>query len=274
MKIKMITLVISLSLSGFVTSTDIDDFQRQNMDKEDPFTELNQAMETMAYEGSDAEMLEFEQWKKEYLADYQKFRQEYFQKVDDIRDNLLSLWGDAEVSSQEEVVDYSEDKTIKTVLDFENNEIRISVLHEAEQEVNTADVAIVLNTQASKGQVLEQLVGKKINKTLVSELVENAKKEESFTKISTNKEAVLNKEIELIEQQAQAQKNQIEKIIDQLDIDDNEKSISQEQLEQKNTEKSIAEQKKQIENETQKRIAVLKAQTAKLDSNNVKKDAL
>ncbi|MBL4942352.1 MAG: transglycosylase SLT domain-containing protein [Colwellia sp.] len=276
MKISKITLVILLVLSGIVTSAATFANQQRHPPEDDPFAELDQAMAELSYEGSDAEMTEFQQWKDEYLADYQKFRQEYFQKVDDIRDNLISLWGDAEVSSQEELVEYSADKTVKTVLDFEKNEIRISVLHDEDQVVEAKDVIAVLTNQASKDQVLAQLVGEKIDKTLVNDLVKNAKKEESSAQVATNKGAVLNKEIKRIKQQGQAQKNQIEKIIDQLDVDDEKQLVSkaQEQVAQENTEKVIAKQKVQIEKETQRRISVLQAQTAKLESNKAKKEAL
>ncbi len=116
MKISTVTLAILLSISTQALAN-----SSQVPPEDDPFAELDQAMEALEYEGSDAEMKEFEQWKKEYLAEYQSFRQEYFQKVDDIRDNLISLWGDAEVSTQEELVEYSDDKKVKTVLDFEKN---------------------------------------------------------------------------------------------------------------------------------------------------------
>ena len=275
MKTNIITVVVLLSFFNIVVSTAVFSAQYEPPE-DDPFAELDQAMESLEYEGSDAEMTEFAQWKDEYLADYQKFRQEYFQKVDDIRDNLISLWGDAEVSSQEELVEYSSDKKVKTVLDFEKNEIRISVLHDEKQQVNTEDIVNVLNNQASKDAALAQLVGKKVDSVVVNELVDHAKKEESVAEVAVNKDAVLNKEIKRIKQQAQAQKNQIEKVIDQLDVDDNKQvaSIEQEQIEQKNTEKNIAQQKAQIEKETQQRISALQAQTAKLENNKVKKEAL
>jgi len=278
MKISTVTLAILLSISTQALAN-----SNQVPPEDDPFAELDQAMEALEYEGSDAEMEEFEQWKKEYLAEYQNFRQEYFQKVDDIRDNLISLWGDAEVSTQEELVEYSEDKTVKTVLDFEKNEIRISVLHDAAEAVNAKDVVAALNEQASRDEALEQLVGKKIDKLVVEELVKNAVPKESRAEVANNKVAVLNKEIKLIEQQGQAQKNQIEKVIDQLEVNDkkqvvakvnNQERIKQEKIEQEKVEKSIAEQKAQIEKETQKRIAALQAQTAKLENNKAKKEAL
>lgn len=280
MKISKVTFIFLLSLSAIVNSAVTIAKPYETPPKHDPFAELDQAMDSLKSDGSKAELSEFKKWKQEHLNDYQNFRREHFQAVDDFRDNLISSWGSAEVSSQEELVEYSEDQKVKTVLDFEKNEIRISILHEKEQAIDARDILKALNIQASKDQVLAQLIGEKVDDALVKNLVLNADKKEFSAEIATNKESVVNREIKVIEQQAQAQKNQVERIIDQLNMDSKKqvafKALDQEQekAEQAQMAKSIAEQKSQIDKETQQRIAALKTQTTELSNNNAKKEAL
>ncbi len=280
MEVCKVALMFFLSLSAIITSTVTMAESGVPPTKQDPFSELDQAMKSLKNEGGKAEMAEFDQWKQEYLSDYQKFRQEHFQKVDDIRDNLISFWGSAEVSSQKELVEYSKDKKVKTVLDFEKNEIRISIIHTEEQVVNAGDILNVLNYQVKKDEVLSQFVGKKVDEVLINKLVLNAEKKEFTAKTLADIDSVLNREIKVIEQQAQAQKNQIEKVIDQLNNNDRKQVASkeleeaQEKFKQESMTKNIAEQKAQIEKETRERITALQIQTAKRNTNDAQKEAL
>ncbi|MCW8863807.1 MAG: transglycosylase SLT domain-containing protein [Colwellia sp.] len=273
MKISSTTSAVLLALTTIVSSQVI---AKQPPPEDDPFAELDQAMEAFEYEGSKAEMQEFEQWKAEYLAEYQKFRQEHFQKLDDIRDNLISLWGDAEVSTQEEFVDYSQDKTVKTVLDFEKNEIRVSVLHDNNEAVSQEAVVKALTVQAQKDDTLSQLVGENVDQVLAEKLITSADKAETKAAIAVDKKNVIAKEIKIIEQQSSAQEQQIEKVYDLLNTQEETKpeNASTAQSEEASTEKSIAQQKAQIEKEKLARIAKLQAQTAKLEKNNKQKEAL
>ncbi len=279
MKTYKLTLALFLYLSVLVTATATSAAQNPPP-KDDPFAELDQAMESLQYEGSKAEYSEFEQWKQAYLNDYQKFRQEHFKKVDDIRDNLIDSWGSAEVSSPKELVEYSKDKNIKTVLDFDKNEIRISIIHKEGQVVKPVDILKALHTQASKDQTLSQLLGKKIDDALVQELLVNADKKQYPAIDPLKRKSVLNQEIQVIKQQASAQKNQIERVIDQLNMANKAQLASKElaQIQQKSEqdriEATISKQKAQIEKEMLQRIALLQSQTAKLNNNKAKKEAL
>jgi len=280
MKINRLTSTLLLSLSVIVFSSISTAGAQQTPPQDDPFAELDQAMESLKYDGSKAELAEFHSWKKEYLNEYQQFRKEHFQKMDEIRDDLLKSWGSAEVSSQEELVEYSEDKKVKTVLDFEKNEIRISILHGKEEKINALDIQNALNFQANKDQVLSQFVGETVDDILVNEMVNNADKKESTAQTTKDKNISVNQEIKVIEQQGLAQKNQIERIIDQLSTDKQQQVAEgfidneQDKAEQENLEKNIAEQKSQIDKETQQRIAAFRAQTVKLDKNKVQKETL
>jgi len=116
----------------------------------DPFAELDAEIKAHEAQGSPEEKEKFDLWKNEYLAKYQKFRVEHFNKLDDIRDKLISTWGEVEVSDESKYVEYGEDNKTKTVLDFEKNEIRISVLSDSD----TQDKAKLAQNQ------LDQLIEK------------------------------------------------------------------------------------------------------------------
>jgi membrane-bound lytic murein transglycosylase C len=280
MKIGQLTSTLLFTLSVTAISSAAIARANDTPPKDDPFSELDQAMDSLKYDGSKAELAEFHNWKKEYLNEYQQFRKDHFQKMDDIRDNLIKFWGSAEVSSKEELVEYSEDKKVKTVLDFEKNEIRISIIHEKDEKISALDIQNALNLQAKKDQVLSQFVGKTLDDVLVNNMVQNAEKKELSAQSTNHKREVISQEIKVIELQGQAQKNQIERIIDQLSIDEQQQVSAnivdkkQDKVEQENIEKSIEEQKSQIEKETQQRIAAFKSQTVKLDKNNVQKEIL
>ena len=274
MKINLTTSAILLALTTSISSLAL--AGQKTPPTDNPFAELDQAMEAFEYEGSQAETQEFEQWKAEYLAEYQQFRREHFQKLDDIRDNLISLWGEAEVSTREEYVDYSKNKKVKTVLDFEKNEIRVSILHNVNENIDQQMVIDALAQQAHKDNALAQLVGEEVNQNLAERLVNSANKKEIIASVVNNKQAVIKKEMNIIEQQSRAQAQQIEKIYDLLNAQEKTplSSSTNAKIEETSTEKSITQQKTQIEKEKQQRIIALQAQTAKLANNNKQKEAL
>jgi membrane-bound lytic murein transglycosylase C len=267
MKISMMTLALLLFIFGVTAE------QYKPPSEDDLFAELEQSMDDLDNEGSERQMNEYLQWKESHLSEYQLFRQEHFQRIDDIRDNLISLWGEAEVSTQQERVEYSVDKKIKTVLDFQQNEIRISVLHDNHITIKKKDIGKVLNDHSEE---LSNFLGKTVDTAVVSTLVDNAKSIKSAPKLSVDRNAVLKKEIQRIKQQELLQKKQVDKIIDQFVNNGSEIDTSKQYavIKQENTEKYIADQKAQIEKETLQRISSLKVQARKLDGNEIKKEEL
>ena len=275
MKIKILALTIILSISASNNVLGQND-SGHIAPPSDPFAELDDAMDTISYEGSESEAKEFEQWKNQYLAEYQNFRQEHFKKVDDIRDNLLSIWGDAEVSSKKESVDYSEDNTVKTVLDFEANEIRISILHSDDSQVEAKNVIDALKAQSMKDSSLALLVGQNVDNSAMNGLVAKAKVNTVKAQSSSKQQVALDKEVKLIKAQAKAQKNEIEKIVDQLNEQEQQADVVQAENSEQVIEKSIKVQKKQIDKETQQRISNLYLKNSERSNQSAKneKDSL
>ncbi len=265
----MKSLLISISVIIILNSNVI--FSQEIAVEDDPFAELDKEIKTLNNEGSASEIKEFQQWKSEYLLEYQNFRKEHFKRVDDVRDDLISLWGESDTSSPSKYVEYSKDKKTKTTLDFEKNELTISVLHDEDTEVNQKFVIDSLNSMADSSlsnASLSQIVGHPLTKASAESLVKKAKIEHKQTALIKNKKTLIAKEIMLIEEQSRAQLSQIEKMYDlvNVDIPDTEKVA-------KETISNIQKEKVQIEKEKQIRIASLQVQTAKLNK-SAKRDVL
>ncbi len=240
----------------------------QTNDEPDPFAELDAEIAELNNEGSEAEMKEFQQWKESYLAEYQKFRQEHFQKLDDIRDKLINTWGESEVSTQAKFVEYDDRSDTKTVVDFEKNEIRISVLHDAAESVDLDSAVKALEKTAKDkdgSEVLKQAVGSKIDSRTAKSLLTKAKREDEKVEVVAEPEKVVEKEVALIAEQANAQKRELEKVYDLA-------SEQTETPETKADEVKLQQEKAQIDKESQARIAALKQKTAAVENN--KRDEL
>jgi membrane-bound lytic murein transglycosylase C len=193
------------------------------------FNELDAALEQEAAVGSPEYVQEFENWKKTYLQEYQNFREKHFGKMDDIRDNLLNTWGEAEVSEQSKYVEYSEDNSTKTVFDFENDEIRVSVIHDKNIDVGPEAAVQALNdiiakdTAASSSampSLVQSISGAELDTTEILQLVETAQVEEGSVKAAEDPATILEQEIATITQQTKAQEQQIEKVYDVIESKD------------------------------------------------------
>jgi membrane-bound lytic murein transglycosylase C len=247
----------------------------------DPFAELDAEIQKQSPEGLLREREEFEIWKENYLAEYQQFRVEHFKQLDDIRDKLISTWGEAETSSESKVVIYDESGDSKTVLDYQSNEIVISILHEENEQVSPEKLSLAIQ-QASKQQStgldnsgseskapLEQFVGKPVDKSALNAMVNEAIQNTEVHKpiYNTDPEQAVKNEVENIKQQMDAQKKQVEIILDIVSKDESDvSSVKSETL--------IARQKQEIEKEQKDRINRLREQSKKFDNNDAQRAEL
>ena len=232
---------------------------------EDPFAELDAEMEKYSSEAQKKEMEEFRQWKKSYLAEYQKFRQEYFAKLDAVRDDLIDKWGSSELSTQSKYVHYDKNNSVKSVVDFENNEIRISVRHKPDVSVKQQVLSDALTqlktdfsgTDRTAGTVIDEIIGTELNKNTVAKVAQSAVKNESVQLSTGLTDAQIKQnyqqETQLIEEQAIAQKEQLDKLSDFVGLSQEEDDLSAEQ-------QSLLAEKKSIEQEKKLRLVKLKKQ--------------
>tara|TARA_R110002167_G_scaffold88509_7_gene238692 strand:- start:535 stop:1941 length:1407 start_codon:yes stop_codon:yes gene_type:complete len=241
----------------------------------DPFAELEAEIKAQEAEGSPEEMEKFKKWKDEYLAEYQKFRVEHFNKLDDIRDKLMSTWGEVEVSAESKYVEYNEDNTTKTVLDFEKNEIRISVLNSSTTE-DKAELAqsqlnkLIEDNQQSTGinetSVIGSLMGSENNVSEVKAIFEEIKASPEVEKVEIKPEEILAEQTSEIAKQTEAQYQEIDKIFDMIESQneiDDAKQLAAENAKIKAEVLLVQQQEKERIERLKKQTEALKAKTDK-----------
>lgn len=245
----------------------------------DPFAELEAEIKAHEAEGSPEDMKKFHEWKDEYLAEYQKFRVEHFNKLDDIRDKLMSSWGEVEISEQSKYVEYAEDNRTKTVLDFEKNEIRISVLNSPDNE-NIAELAqsqlnklIENNNQKAsidQPSVISSLIGGENIITQVKALFEEAIAKPEVVPLEIKPKEILARQSSEIAKQTESQYQVIDKIIDMIESQNENGDVNKVVANNAKIKAEILQVKKQ----EKERIERLKKKTENLAANSDKRGAL
>ncbi|WP_435247263.1 transglycosylase SLT domain-containing protein [Vibrio sp. nBUS_14] len=89
--------------------------------------QLNNAVAKASLSQED-KIKEFHAYVNAYLDEYEAWRDEYTNNLDERRTDLIKTWGEGEVSSQTKQVDYSQDDQVKTSVDYETNTATVSVL--------------------------------------------------------------------------------------------------------------------------------------------------
>ncbi|MFA0406323.1 transglycosylase SLT domain-containing protein [Vibrio sp. 10N.222.52.C12] len=89
--------------------------------------QLNNAV-AKASQSQEDKIKEFHAYVNAYLDEYEAWRDEYTNNLDERRTDLIKTWGEGEVSSQTKQVDYSQDDQVKTSVDYETNTATVSVL--------------------------------------------------------------------------------------------------------------------------------------------------
>ncbi|PMN89761.1 transglycosylase SLT domain-containing protein [Enterovibrio norvegicus] len=79
---------------------------------------------------------EFHEWLDAYFSEYEAWREAYTKDIDQQRETLIDLWGSGELSDQTKHVEYTKDRTLKKVVDYENNKAVVSVLIDADADVD------------------------------------------------------------------------------------------------------------------------------------------
>ncbi|MGI9876379.1 transglycosylase SLT domain-containing protein [Vibrio chagasii] len=100
--------------------------------------QLNNAV-VNASQSQEETLKEFHAYVNTYLDEYEQWRDEYTNKLDDRRTDLIKAWGEGEVSSQTTQVEYSRDDQVKTAVDYENNTATVSVLVDKDSSAEEID---------------------------------------------------------------------------------------------------------------------------------------
>ena len=76
----------------------------------------------------DKENQEFEEYRKRLNKEFQIYKNTLMDKFKKYKDEITEYWQTAETSTRKKWVEYSDDKKIKRVVNFETGEIRIEVI--------------------------------------------------------------------------------------------------------------------------------------------------
>ena len=71
---------------------------------------------------------EFAKFRTQYLREFAEFKARYNEQLSAYRQGLISDWGEADTSDAHKVVSYPEDD-VKAIVDYDSEQIVISVLH-------------------------------------------------------------------------------------------------------------------------------------------------
>ncbi|WP_117235253.1 transglycosylase SLT domain-containing protein [Vibrio maerlii] len=164
---------------------------------EDQLQQLNKAV-AKANQTPEEKKKAFHAYVNAYLDEYEAWRDEYTKNLDERRSDLIKVWGEGEVSSQTKDVQYSEDDSVKTAVDYEANEATVSILVDADS--SEADV------QALVKDMPVEVAGQKVE-------LENLKAEDHAVLYSLEKEQA---EKDFVIQQSQRQMKELDVQADRL----------------------------------------------------------
>jgi membrane-bound lytic murein transglycosylase C len=239
---------------------------------QDPFDELEQEISKLESEGSEKDRQAFIVWRNVYLADYQAFRQQHFNRIDDIRDQLINTWGEADTSTASKMVVYSDDQQTKTVIDLDKNEVSVSILHDESQDVSAESIKTALST-AIKSESIPQTLNEEFDAKSTSQIVETASISQRASKILEDSVGFVQQELARIETHARGQAIEIGKIIDMVLAPATDNDASGKVASDIEIEAEMQKELAQITSEKNQRIDKLYA-TAKQFDKSKNKEAL
>lgn len=128
----------------------------------DPFAELSASVAEVNKSQAEIDK-EYAQFVAQRLAEYSQWRKAYLAEYDAYRAEVIAEWGEGLLSEPLVTVDYSDDKSTRTVVDLENNEATISVLvdqnttpEQAAKQVKQAAAAAVAKTGSTLAEVVAE----------------------------------------------------------------------------------------------------------------------
>ena len=76
---------------------------------------------------------DFADFKKKYQSKHKEYTDDYTQRYEVYKKELIEKWGVAELSSDTEYVTYSNDKSVKIIANFENDTIEVNIQRDDQQ---------------------------------------------------------------------------------------------------------------------------------------------
>ena len=176
----------------------------------DSFVELDAEIEN-AGKLQERQAKEYSDFVFAYMAEYEHWRVEYLKAFDQYRAEIIAKWGAGEVSQRQKSVEYSTDKNIKSVVDYEANELTVSMI--VDRELSDVQIKQKLNSEVKS---LSENSHSNIF-SLVSEedLVKRGKLQISAVSFSSSNEQQAKK---VIIEQTKAQLSEIDKELDSAQL--------------------------------------------------------
>jgi len=243
--------------------------------KNDPLAELNTAMQRFE-NNINIDTLALTTAEVLFIKQNQADREIHFKQLDNTRNTLLKLWANAEVSTPHIWLTYSKDNKVKIKLNYSNNSISISFLHNKNNAISANVVAEELMFLLGDSAELESFIGEKITADLLTHLVLSAKTTRYYPSIKVIKNSALKQEINKIKQQSLEQKNKTEKLVDQLNTTQlntieffTQADLTKKQLSQVKLKLIINQQFMQIKQQQQQRIMALQQYILHINKNHI-----
>ena len=116
----------------------------------DPFAELDAEMAQFETQRGNSQQVqsEFEQYLQAEQSDYQVWQQEYLQEFDQFQQQVINKWGKAEPIKAEYDVEFTEDKNVKSVIDYESEEVKVELI--VDNNLSQADAEKAVKAQFEK----------------------------------------------------------------------------------------------------------------------------
>ena len=123
----------------------------------DPFAELDDEMQHFEAQRAESPKAksEFELFLKAEENDYQSWQKQYLKEFDQFQQQIITKWGKVEPIKAEYDVEFNDNKEVKSVVDYENDEIRVEILVNSSLSQADAEMAVkqefkkLLNDQQS-----------------------------------------------------------------------------------------------------------------------------
>jgi len=222
----------------------------------DAFDELDQ--EIAAYENNNAAQTatDFTKFTTQYLSEFDQWRSGYLKDFDIKQQKTIEKWGSAEVSENTKNIEYSSDSTLKSIIDYENNEVTIEVL--VDQSLTKEEAALVLIDKVTKAslETSSNLGDVQLNKKGIN--VQNL----TIDKISYS-DTEEQKSKKIIKQQTNTYLQDVEKEADKLVLENTTIPVEI-------VEKIIEEKKQKIKKEETVRLNNIEKEFTKLRVKSVK----
>ncbi|WP_234401281.1 transglycosylase SLT domain-containing protein [Pseudoalteromonas sp. T1lg23B] len=134
----MVKKTLMLGAIGYATLATISEptFATQSL----LFSELNEAMSQWqsSYQNTTAKD-EFEQFKSNHIQQFSDFVELHFAEFDEFRNELISSWGEAQISEQARFVHYNQENNARLNIDFESNTLTVSLRHSDDLKLTPED---------------------------------------------------------------------------------------------------------------------------------------